>query len=60
MDRGALHGEGDHHGGHRTAMAEIVVPDSYSGFIRLLLYIYTGELAACQMLDATVVAHGYS
>eukprot|EP00903_Cladosiphon_okamuranus_P005884 g5820.t1 len=31
-------------GGHATDMAEIVVPDSYSGFARLLLYLYTGVL----------------
>lgn len=29
-------------GGHATDLAEIVVPDSYSGFARLLLYLYTG------------------
>lgn len=28
-------GGGDH-------VAEIVVPDSYSGFVRLLLFLYTG------------------
>ncbi|CAM9859255.1 unnamed protein product [Scytosiphon promiscuus] len=38
------HGTKEHHEGHATAMAEIVVPDSYSGFVRLLLYIYTGVL----------------
>eukprot|EP00752_Nemacystus_decipiens_P007119 g6377.t1 len=31
-------------GGHATDMAEILVPDSYSGFARLLLYLYTGVL----------------
>jgi len=25
------------------AVAEIVVPDSYSGFVRLLLFLYTGD-----------------
>lgn len=25
------------------AMPEIVVPDSYSGFVRLLLFLYTGD-----------------
>ncbi|CAN0090833.1 unnamed protein product, partial [Ectocarpus fasciculatus] len=34
----------DEHGGHSTAMAEIVVPDSYAGFARLLLFLYTGVL----------------
>lgn len=24
-------------------MPEIVVPDSYSGFVRLLLFLYTGD-----------------
>lgn len=36
----------DEHGGHSTAMAEIVVPDSYAGFVRLLLFLYTGGSAA--------------
>ncbi|CAM9295602.1 unnamed protein product [Hapterophycus canaliculatus] len=47
MGRGTMevsHGKGEHHGSHSTAMAEIVVPDSYSGFLRLLLYLYTGVL----------------
>lgn len=25
------------------AVPEIVVPDSYSGFVRLLLFLYTGD-----------------
>lgn len=25
------------------AVVEIVVPDSYSGFVRLLLFLYTGD-----------------
>lgn len=26
-----------------NTVAEIVVPDSYPGFVRLLLFLYTGE-----------------
>lgn len=37
-------------GGHATDMAEIVVPDSYSGFARLLLYLYTGRSAEILLL----------
>lgn len=35
----------DDHGSHSVNMAEIVVPDSYSGFVRLLLFLYTGKVS---------------
>ncbi len=30
-------------GNPSSALAEIVVPDAYSSFVRLLLFLYTGE-----------------
>lgn len=47
MERGAtgVANETDEHGSHAVTMAEIVVPDSYSGFVRILLFLYTGTSA---------------
>lgn len=39
-------------GGHATDMAEIVVPDSYSGFARLLLHLYTGRSGGIRLCVA--------
>lgn len=36
--------EEEEQGNLSSALAEIVVPDSYSSFVRLLLFLYTGKM----------------